>query len=271
MLVSQILQAQGRHGLHRRAPPKPSRRWRPCCIPARRRPGGARRPSAWSGIVSERDIVRVVAEGGAAALGQPVSGCMTRDVLFAEPGETVDSLLTPDDRPAHPPPAGLPEGAAGGHRLHRRPGEDEDLRGRGRGRRAEGLYRRRAEAERRSPARGSATRSAARRPGCRPPAPRRWRRGARAAASRRVQSARSGQSSHLRKPRRGLTQGASARGPSITRITSAKLISAAGAGQDIAAELAAPADHQAVARQLQQDGFQELARRVGAQRRARRR
>ena len=39
-----------------------------------------------------------------------------------------------------------------------------------------------------------------------------------------------------------------------------------GAGQGVAAELAAAAEHQAVARELQQDGFQELARRVGAQR-----
>jgi CBS domain-containing protein len=46
------------------------------------------------GIVSERDVVRALAEGGAAALGQAVSGVMTRDVLFADPGETVDSLLT---------------------------------------------------------------------------------------------------------------------------------------------------------------------------------
>jgi CBS domain-containing protein len=45
------------------------------------------------GIVSERDVVRSVAEGGAAALGRPVSGVMTRDVQFAQPGETVDSLL----------------------------------------------------------------------------------------------------------------------------------------------------------------------------------
>ncbi len=48
------------------------------------------------GIVSERDVVRALAEGGAAALGEA---------------------------------------------LHRRPGEVEDLRGGGRGRRAEGLYR----------------------------------------------------------------------------------------------------------------------------------
>lgn len=45
------------------------------------------------GIVSERDIVRVVAEYGDAGLGRPVSACMTRDVIFAQPDETVDSLL----------------------------------------------------------------------------------------------------------------------------------------------------------------------------------
>lgn len=45
------------------------------------------------GIVSERDIVRIVAERGADALERPVSDCMTRDVLFAEPTETVDELL----------------------------------------------------------------------------------------------------------------------------------------------------------------------------------
>jgi CBS domain-containing protein len=45
------------------------------------------------GIVSERDIVRVVAEYGEAGLGRPVSACMTRDVIFAQPSETVDSLL----------------------------------------------------------------------------------------------------------------------------------------------------------------------------------
>jgi len=46
-----------------------------------------------AGIVSERDIVRALAEGGAGALSQPVSSCMTHDVLFAEPHETVDILL----------------------------------------------------------------------------------------------------------------------------------------------------------------------------------
>jgi CBS domain-containing protein len=46
-----------------------------------------------AGIVSERDIVRVVAEIGAEGLSQPISACMTRDVVFAEPSETVDALL----------------------------------------------------------------------------------------------------------------------------------------------------------------------------------
>ncbi len=46
-----------------------------------------------AGIVSERDIVRLVAEQGAAGLDQPIADCMTRDVIFAQPDETVDSLL----------------------------------------------------------------------------------------------------------------------------------------------------------------------------------
>ena len=45
------------------------------------------------GIVSERDLVRAMAKEGAAALDTPVSAFMTHDVIFAEPGETVDSLL----------------------------------------------------------------------------------------------------------------------------------------------------------------------------------
>ena len=45
------------------------------------------------GIVSERDIVRVVAEKGGAGLNLPLSSCMTREVVFAGPNETVDSLL----------------------------------------------------------------------------------------------------------------------------------------------------------------------------------
>lgn len=46
------------------------------------------------GIVSERDLVRALAKEGAPALGKAVSAFMTHDVIFAEPGETVDSLLS---------------------------------------------------------------------------------------------------------------------------------------------------------------------------------
>lgn len=45
------------------------------------------------GIVSERDVTRAVASDGAEALTTPVSRYMTKDVQFAEPGETVDALL----------------------------------------------------------------------------------------------------------------------------------------------------------------------------------
>jgi CBS domain-containing protein len=45
------------------------------------------------GIVAERDIVRVVAEDGGAGLARPVSHCMTREVVFATPAETVNALL----------------------------------------------------------------------------------------------------------------------------------------------------------------------------------
>jgi CBS domain-containing protein len=46
-----------------------------------------------AGILSERDIVRVIAKEGAAALTKPISACMTRDVVFAQPEETIDALL----------------------------------------------------------------------------------------------------------------------------------------------------------------------------------
>lgn len=46
------------------------------------------------GIVSERDLVRAMAEQGGGALPRPVTDFMTRDVIFAEPSESIDSLLT---------------------------------------------------------------------------------------------------------------------------------------------------------------------------------
>ncbi len=46
-----------------------------------------------AGVFSERDVVRAVASGGAAALTEPVSAYMSGDVVFAAPGETVAILM----------------------------------------------------------------------------------------------------------------------------------------------------------------------------------
>lgn len=45
------------------------------------------------GVLSERDVVRAVAAGGAEALSRPIADFMTRDVLFAAPAETVAVLM----------------------------------------------------------------------------------------------------------------------------------------------------------------------------------
>ncbi len=45
------------------------------------------------GVISERDLVKAVAADGAASLARPVADYMTRDVIFAEPGETVTILM----------------------------------------------------------------------------------------------------------------------------------------------------------------------------------
>ena len=45
------------------------------------------------GIVSERDIVRQIASGGASALDQPVSTCMTRKVISCDGQSTVDEVM----------------------------------------------------------------------------------------------------------------------------------------------------------------------------------
>ncbi|TWP49087.1 CBS domain-containing protein [Lentzea tibetensis] len=49
-------------------------------------------PSGVEGIVSERDIVRRLVEGGAAVLDVPVSEIMTAEVFTCTPSDTVDSL-----------------------------------------------------------------------------------------------------------------------------------------------------------------------------------
>ena len=45
------------------------------------------------GIISERDIIRAIATTGAEALTQAVSTIMTRDVVSANLGESVEALL----------------------------------------------------------------------------------------------------------------------------------------------------------------------------------
>lgn len=46
------------------------------------------------GILSERDVVRAVAEGGAEALRQPVSSRMTGQVVTARANAGIDELMT---------------------------------------------------------------------------------------------------------------------------------------------------------------------------------
>lgn len=46
------------------------------------------------GILSERDVVRAVAEGGAEALRQPVSSRMTGQVVTCRPNAGIDELMT---------------------------------------------------------------------------------------------------------------------------------------------------------------------------------
>jgi len=46
-----------------------------------------------AGILSERDVVRAVAEVGVGALSKPVGDFMTTDVVFADPQESVDALM----------------------------------------------------------------------------------------------------------------------------------------------------------------------------------
>lgn len=46
-----------------------------------------------AGIVSERDLVRALAQEGSVCLDQPVSGFMTRDVVCASPADSLDKVL----------------------------------------------------------------------------------------------------------------------------------------------------------------------------------
>ena len=47
-----------------------------------------------AGIISERDIVRAVAQHGERALAMSVAECMTRDVIFCAPHESIDRVMS---------------------------------------------------------------------------------------------------------------------------------------------------------------------------------
>lgn len=46
-----------------------------------------------AGIVSERDLVRAIAESGAGILKSPVSKCMTRKVVTCRRSDTIDTIM----------------------------------------------------------------------------------------------------------------------------------------------------------------------------------
>lgn len=46
-----------------------------------------------AGIVSERDIVRSIANAGLGALEKPVSSCMTKNVVTCRESDTIDQLM----------------------------------------------------------------------------------------------------------------------------------------------------------------------------------
>lgn len=46
-----------------------------------------------AGVLSERDIVRVMASEGRRALDNPIDGYMTRDVITCAPGDTINDVM----------------------------------------------------------------------------------------------------------------------------------------------------------------------------------
>src|SRR5680860_643882 len=46
-----------------------------------------------SGIASERDVVRQIANMGSKALNVPISACMTRDVVSCADNDTIDAVM----------------------------------------------------------------------------------------------------------------------------------------------------------------------------------
>ena len=71
------------------------------------------------GVVSERDIVRHLARSGESVVNIQVREAMTRDVITAAPGESVEDVPGAHDRSPGPPPARAQWWQARRPRLHR--------------------------------------------------------------------------------------------------------------------------------------------------------
>ena len=76
------------------------------------------------GILSERDIVRALAERGPAALREPVGQVMTRDVKICSEDDTIESLMGHMTTGRIPPYAGGGAGKARWHRVDWRCGQE---------------------------------------------------------------------------------------------------------------------------------------------------
>ena len=84
------------------------------------------------GILSERDVVRVLGEQGPAALETPISEVMTRKVIDLQQRDTVAELMERMTDGQVPPRAGGRGRPARRHRVDRRRGEVARARDRGR-------------------------------------------------------------------------------------------------------------------------------------------
>jgi CBS domain-containing protein len=92
MLVAEILKGKG-HEVWSVSPDIPLTE---ACIELQRRGVGAVivcQADKVVGVLSERDVVRAVAQHGVSALERPVSQHMTSDVVFAAPAESVSVLM----------------------------------------------------------------------------------------------------------------------------------------------------------------------------------
>jgi len=93
-----------------------------------------------AGIVSERDLMRAIGQGGPKVLKEPVSDFMTKTVVTAREADTINRLSRNDDAPV-PPHARGGTRPADRPRLHWRSRQDSDRRNRDGGGRNAGVHR----------------------------------------------------------------------------------------------------------------------------------